>query len=144
MDESQELSCEVAQDRILESFDTELSLAEKDQLQQHCSRCEACASFMATQSDIDLRLWEQITAPELSPRFGGEIRAQVARRPHSSLPSWLPDAAYIAGSAVGLIVCAVTLPFPVQRIIVAGTLMTGLVYLLQTFVLGIGEDPTDS
>ena len=133
------MDCLEAQERILGSFDTALSQLEKNDLERHISGCAKCTEFANLQSQLDLRLREQITVPRLSSGFRPAMLASVARQRREPWPEWLPDVAHLAGSGVALGVCVLLLPFPAPAIVGTGALMAGLAYLLQTVLLAALE-----
>lgn len=137
------MNCREAQERFLEAFEGELTPLEKGQLEAHLSECPECTRFAALQSQLDLRLHEEITPPRLSSGFRADLRARIAREPRERWPEWLPDVAYLAGSGLAIAMCAFLLPLPVPVVLEAGILFAFLAYSLQTLLVSTLERKSD-
>lgn len=134
------MDCRETQERVLERFDGALDPMQTRQLEAHIAECPECAQFAAFQSQIDLRLREQIAAPQLSVGFRGGLQARIARKARESWPEWLPDVAHLAGCAAAIGACALLLPFSVPLVLGTGTLVALLAYTLQTLLFSALED----
>lgn len=137
------MDCREAQERVLESFDGALAPLEKSQLEKHIAECAECAQFAASQRQLDLRLREEIAAPQQSPGFRASLRARVARERREQWPDWLPDVAHLAGCAVAIASCALLLPLPIPVVLGTGVLVAFLTYSLQTLLVSVLEHKTD-
>lgn len=137
------MDCQGIQEKILEGFEGILSSEEKEQLDRHLSECPECAEFAALQSRLDVRLQEFISPPQLRPDFRVGLHAQMAQVRRETWLDWLPDAAYVAGSAVAVGSCALLLPLPVHVVLGAGVLVALIAYTLQTLVVGTLEQWTE-
>lgn len=133
------MDCHDAQERLLESFEGALSPQEKGQLERHLSECAECARFAVLQSQLDLRLHEEIAAPQLSSGFQARLQARIARQRREPWPDWLPDVAHLAGSAVAIGSCIFLLPLPVPVVLGTGILVALLTYSLQTLLVSALE-----
>ena len=133
------MDCRETQERLLESFESVLSPLEKGQLERHVSECPECEQFAALQSQLDLRLHQEITAPQLSSGFRASLQARIARERREPRPDWLPDVAHLAGSAVAIGSCVLLLPLPVPVVLGAGVLVAFLAYSLQTLLISALE-----
>src|SRR5215469_13481986 len=120
------MDCRETQDRLLESFEGSLSPLKKSQLHEHVSKCPHCAHFAAEQRQLDLRLRETITAPELGPGFRAAVRSRIAREQREPWPDWLPDVAYLAGSGLAISTCALLLPLPLPVVLEMGVVVAFL------------------
>lgn len=133
------MDCRETQERLLESFDEAVSFLEKDQLERHISGCPECAQFAVLQSQLDLRLRQEIAAPQLSSGFRPGLQACIARQRREPWPDWLPDVAHLAGSGVAIGSCALLLPLPVPIVVGTGVLLAFLTYALQTLLVSALE-----
>ena len=133
------MKCREAQERFLEAFEGELTPREKGVLEAHISECPECTQFAALQSQLDLRLHEVITPPELSSGFRAVLRVRIARQRRERWPDWLPDVAYLAGSGLAIAICAFLLPLPAPVVLEAGILFAFLAYSLQTLLVSTFE-----
>lgn len=138
------MDCRQTQERLLESFEGSApSPLERSQLERHISECPECAQFAALQSQLDLRLQEEIAAPQLSSGFRAGLQARIARERREPWPDWLPDVAHLAGSGVAIASCALLLPLPVPVVLGAGVLVAFLTYSLQTLLVSALEERID-
>lgn len=137
------MECSEIQERLLESFDGILSPLEKSQLEAHISGCPECAQFAALHTQLDRRLSQDISVPELSSGFRAALRARIAGEQRERWPDWLPDVAHLAGSAVAIVLCALLLPLPVPAVLATGVLVAFLAYALQTLLISALEPKTD-
>jgi anti-sigma factor RsiW len=137
------MDCRETQERLLETFEGTLSPMEKSQLEQHISECPECAQFAGLQSQLDLRLREEIAAPQLSSGFRPSLRARIARERRDPWPDWLPDLAHLAGSGVAIGLSALLLPLPVPVVLGTGVLVAFLAYSLQMLLVSALEQETD-
>jgi anti-sigma factor RsiW len=133
------MDCHETQERLLESFEGGLSPLEKGQLERHLSQCVGCTRFAALQSQLDLRLREEIAAPQLSSSFRSGLQARIRRQRQEPWPDWLPDVAHLTGSGVAIGLCAVLLPLPVPVVLGTGSLVAILAYSLQTLLVSAVE-----
>jgi anti-sigma factor RsiW len=137
------MDCCETQERLLESFEGALSPLEKGQLERHISECPECARFAVLQSQLDLRLQEEIVAPHLSPGFRAGLQRRIALQRREPWPDWLPDVAHLAGSGVAIGLCVLLLPLPVPVVLGAGILVAFLAYSLQTLLVSTLEQKMD-
>lgn len=137
------MECREALERILESFDEALAPLEKSQLERHIADCSECAEFAALQTLLDLRLHEQISAPQLSVGFRAGLQARIAREPRERWPDWLPDVAHLAGCAAAIGFCTLLLPLPVPVVLGTGFLISLVTYSLQALLVSALEQKTD-
>ncbi len=133
------MDCHETKERLLESLEGALSPLEKGRLERHLSECAECARFAVLQSQLDLRLREEIAAPQLSSGFRAGLQARIARQPREPWPDWLPDVAHLAGSAVAIGACIFLLPLPVPVVLGTGILVALLTYSLQTLLVSALE-----
>jgi hypothetical protein len=137
------MDCRETQERLLESFEGALSPLERGQLERHISECAECAQFATLQSQLDLRLHEEIVAPQLSPGFRAGLQARIARERREPWPDWLPDVAHLAGSGVAVGLCVLLLPLPASVVLGTGVLLAFLTYSLQTLLVSALEQKTE-
>lgn len=137
------MDCYEMQERILEGFEGVLSSEGKERLDRHLSECPECAEFAALQSQLDVRLQEEIAPAQLSPSFRVGLHAQMAQVRREPWPEWLPDVAHLAGSVVAIGSCALLLPLPVPVVLGAGVLVALIAYALQTLIVGTFEQWTE-
>jgi anti-sigma factor RsiW len=128
---------------ILDAFETPLSAAERESVDEHCSHCSACAQFAAVQSDVDQRLRRLITAPTLNTDFQNILVERIRRKPRATLPAWSPDVAYGIGAFFALIVSAMVLPFRPAMVLTAGVAISVAAYLLQSFIFVFVNESSD-
>ena len=137
------MDCREAQERVLENFDGALAPLEKSQLERHIAECPECAQFAVLQTQLDLRLNEAITAPQMSAGFRAGLQAHIAQEPRDAWPDWLPDVAHLAGSVIAIVSCALLLPLPVPVVLGTGVLVSFATYFLQTLLVSALEEKTD-
>jgi len=137
------MDCREIQESLLESFEGTLSALEKSQLDSHLPECPECKQFAVLQSQLDLRLHEEIAAPQLSSGFRAGLLAHIARQRREAWPDWLPDVAHFAGSGVAIGLCTLLLPLPVPVVLGTGSLVAFLTYALQTLLLSALERQVD-
>src|SRR5690242_15326678 len=113
------MNCHEAQERILESFER-VSAADGDALQAHLGSCAACAEFAAAQDKLEVQLREDFIGPELSPRFADAVKSRITPHAPDMLPAWLPDVAYLGGTAAALAVSAAVLPVATPVVVITG------------------------
>lgn len=141
MDET--MNCQETEQLILDAFETPLSAAERESVNEHCSHCSACAQFAAVQSELDQRLRRFITAPALNTDFRNLVMANIHQRPRPALHAWSPDVAYGIGALVALIVSSIVLPFRLETVLALGVTMSVAAYLLQSFIFVFVNEPYD-
>ena len=134
------MDCLEAQEKILESLEGVLAAADQGRLQHHLSGCDSCVRFAAAQRVLDCRLAESIQPPALSPGFGAGLRARLRPHPRGQWAMWLPDAAYLAGAAVALTLCAVVLPLPPAAVLPVGAGLAIVGYAVQVIFVGVLEE----
>lgn len=137
------MDCRKIQESLLESIEGTLSALDKSQLDHHLAECPECKQFGVLQSQLDHRLREEITAPQLSPGFRSGLLADIARQRREPWPDWLPDVAHFAGSGVAIGLCTLLLPLPVPVVLGMGALVAFLTYELQTILLSALERQTE-
>jgi hypothetical protein len=137
------MDCREVQERFLESFEGALSSPEKGELERHISDCADCRPFAILQRQLDLRLQQEIVAPQLSAAFRAGLQARIALERREPWPDWLPDVAHFAGSGVAVGFCALLLPLPVPIVLGTGVLMAFLTYSLQTLLVSALEQKTE-
>jgi len=137
------MNCQETEQLILDGFETTLSAAERDSVDEHCSHCSACAQFAAVQSEVDQRLRRFITAPALNTDFRNLLMERIRRKPPATLPAWSPDVAYGIGGFVALIVSAMALPFRPETVITIGVAICVAAYLIQSFIFVFVIEPSD-
>lgn len=137
------MSCDEAQDRILQRVDGMLGAHEVESLDAHIADCAECAQFELQQLDLDSRL--SAALPPL--QLGSDFRAAVQRRIDAAEPKqpWidvLPDYAHLAGCAIATTVTVAMFPAYASIIISVGAITTVFTYLAQT-MLGSALDEMD-
>lgn len=141
MDET--MNCQETEQLILDAFETPLSAAERESVDEHCSQCSACAQFAAVQSELDHRLRRFITAPALNTDLRNLLMERIRQRPRAALPAWSPDVAYGIGAVVALIVSSIVLPFKPETVLTLGVAISLAAYLLQSFIFVFVNGPYD-
>ncbi len=141
MDET--MNCQETEQLILDAFETPLSAAERESVDEHCSQCSACAQFAAVQSELDHRLRRFITAPALNTDLRNLLMERIRQRPRAALPAWSPDVAYGIGAFVALIVSSILLPFKPETVLTLGVAISVAAYLLQSFIFVFVYGPYD-
>jgi anti-sigma factor RsiW len=134
------MDCQDAQEKLLESFDGALSPDDSRQLERHLAACPNCAKFGEVLKALDLQLKQAITAPRLSPGFRAALKARIDRQPRRLWTHWLPDVAYLAGSATAILWCVVLLPFPVSAVLWIGALIAAISYSFQALLFSALEE----
>ena len=137
------MDCREIQESLLGSFEGTLSPLETSQLDRHLAECPECRRFAVLQSQLDLRLREEIAAPQLSSRFRAGLMARIARQRREPWPDWLPDVAHLAGSGVAIGLCTLLLPLPVPVVLGTGVVVAFLTYALQTLLVSALERQID-
>jgi anti-sigma factor RsiW len=141
MDET--MNCQEMEQLILDALETPLSAAERESVDEHCSRCSACAQFAAVQSELDHRLRRFISAPALNADFRNRLMARIGQHPRPALHAWSPDVAYGIGAFVALIVSSIVLPFKPETVLTVGVAICVAAYLLQSFIFVFVNEPYD-
>jgi anti-sigma factor RsiW len=141
MDET--MNCQETEQLILDAFETPLSAAERESVDEHCSHCSACAEFAAVQSELDHRLGRFISAPALNSDFRNLLMKRIRRQPRAVLPVWSQDVAYGVGAFVALIVSSIVLPFKPETVLTLGIAICVAAYLLQSFIFVFVNEPYD-
>ena len=134
------MDCHGIQERFLESLDAGPPDAS---VQEHLAVCQDCARFAALQRQLELRLREHFTAPQLSAGFRPELRKRMAREKAERWPDWLPDAALAAGAGLAIPVCGLLLPMPLPTALGVGALAAFAAYTVQTLLISALERVTD-
>jgi len=134
------VNCPEAQNKILESFDDRASFVEDQKLQSHLSACIDCSQFAELNLTIDRQLMESLKAPALSARFQPELRRRIQSYERQQWASWLPDAAYIAGSVVALLLCTALLPIPHSIALSGGAFIATAAYVIQSVLMSSLEE----
>jgi len=141
MDET--MNCQETEQLILDAFETPLSAAERESVDEHCSHCSACAQFAAAQSELDRHLRRFISAPPLNTDFRNLLMARIQQRPRPALHAWSPDVAYGIGAFLALIVSSIVLPFKPETVLTLGVATCVAAYLLQSFIFVFVNEPYD-
>jgi len=141
MDET--MNCQETEQLILDAFEIPLSAAERESVDEHCSRCSACAQFAAVHSELDRRLRRVISAPRLNTDFRDRLMTRIGQRPRPALHAWSPDVAYGIGAFVALIVSSIVLPFKPETVLTLGVAISVAAYLLQSFIFVFVNEPYD-
>jgi anti-sigma factor RsiW len=134
------MNCQDAQEKLLESFDGALSPADSRQLERHLAACPNCAEFGELLNALDLQLKQAIPAPRLSPGFRAALLARIDRQPRRLWTHWLPDVAFLAGSAAAILWCAVLLPSPASAVLWIGALIAAISYSFQALLFSSLEE----
>ena len=137
------MNCHETEQLILDAFETPLSAAERESIDEHCSHCSACAQFAAVQSELDHRLRRFIVAPQLGPHLRNLLMEKIRQRPRVALPAWSPDIAYGIGAVVALIASCIVLPFKPETVLTLGVAMCIAAYLCQSLIFGFVNEPSD-
>jgi predicted anti-sigma-YlaC factor YlaD len=133
------MDCREIRESLLDSLEGTLSPLEKSQLDRHLAECPECSQFAVLQRQLDIRLHDEIAAPQLSPGFRAGLLARIARQGREPWPDWLPDVAHLAGSGVAIGLCTLLLPLPVPVVLGTGVLVAFLTYSLQTLLISALE-----
>jgi anti-sigma factor RsiW len=134
------MDCQHAKEKLLESFDGALSADDSRQLERHLAACPNCTEFGNLLSELDLQLKEAITGPRLSPGFRAALQTRIDRQPRGLWMHWLPEAAYLAGSAAAILWCVVLLPFPASAVLWTGALIAAASYSFQALLFSSLEE----
>ena len=134
------MDCQDAKEKLLESYESELSGESKRQLERHLAACPNCVGFAASLNKIDVQLKEAIRAPRLSPGFRAALRARIDRQPRGLWTDRLPDVAYLACSGAAILCCLFLLPFPASSVLWIGALIAATGYSFQTLLFSSVEE----
>ena len=137
------MNCPEARAKILERFDDRVSSAEKQEVEHHLSACDNCPQFAELQRAIDRQLIESLKVPVVSVDFQPKLRRRIQSYQREQWATWLPDAAYLAGSAAALLLCTALLPIPHSIVLSSGAVIAMAAYVMQSVFLCYGQTRDD-
>ena len=73
------MTCQAAQELILESLDCRIDEEQQIRLESHIAQCEMCRSFREVQRVLDAALAFHCVAPQLSPAFRSKLAREDQR-----------------------------------------------------------------
>ena len=99
------MTCQAAQELILESLDCRIDEEQQIRLESHLAQCEMCRSFREAQRELDAALAAHCVAPQLSPAFRSKLAHKIRREKRQALQEWLPDLLHLGGGIVATTAC---------------------------------------
>jgi putative zinc finger protein len=134
------MTCQSAQELILEGLDCRIDGEQKIRLESHIAQCETCRSFWEAQRDLDAALTAHCVAPELSPAFRSKLAHKISGEKKGAFQEWLPDVLHLGGGIVATTACFVWLPVAPAVVFTVGIALTFFSYVLQTMFRFLLED----
>ena len=126
------MTCQTAQELILESLDCGIDEEQEIRLESHIAECEMCRSFREAQRVLDAALASHCVAPQLSPTFRSALDRKISGEKRQALQEWLPDLLHLGGGTVATTACVLWLPVSPAVVFVVGIALTFVSYVLQT------------
>ena len=128
------MTCQEAEELLLESFDDTPSPALRRALDAHLAGCRECSAFAAQLRAVDAELAAVLTPPAIPASLAPAVRARVRRERIATLAENLPDIIHLAGCGAATVVSAVLLPFDSRITIAAGLGFTCVTYVFMALV----------
>ena len=126
------MTCQTAQELILEGFDCRIDEEQQTRLESHIAQCEMCRSFREAQRVLDAALAAHCVAPQLSPAFRSKLAHRIRGEKRQALQEWLPDLLHLGGGIVATTACFLWLPVAPAVVFTIGIALTFFSYVLQT------------
>jgi hypothetical protein len=126
------MTCQAAQELILESLDCRIDEDQEIHLESHIAQCEMCLSFREAQGVLDAALAAHCVAPQLSPTFRSKLAHKIKGEKRQALQEWLPALLHLGGGAVATTACVLWLPVSPAVVFTGGIALTFVSYVLQT------------
>ena len=126
------MTCQAAQELILESLDCRIDEEQQIRLESHIAQCETCRSFREAQRVLDAALASHCVAPQLSPAFKSKLARKISGEKRQALQEWIPDVLHLGGGIVATAACSLWLPVSAAVVLTFGAALTFVSYVLQT------------
>ena len=126
------MTCQTAQELILESLDCQIDEEEQIRLESHIAQCQLCRSFREAQGVLDAALAAHCVAHQLSPAFRLKLAHKISSQKRQALQEWLPDVLHLGGGTVATTACVLWLPLSPAVVFAVGGALTFVSYVLQT------------
>ena len=128
------MTCQEAEEMLLESFDEPATPVVRRALDAHVAGCRACSAFAAQLRAVDAKLAAILKAPAVPASRAPGIRGRVRRERVAALTENLPDIIHLAGCGAVTVGCAALLPFDPRITIAAGLGITCVTYVFMALV----------
>ena len=126
------MTCQAAQELILESLDSRLDAGQQNIVESHIAQCEMCRSFRDAHHGLDAALAAYCVAPQLSSTFRTKLAHRISGEKRRALQEWLPDLVHLGGGIVATAACFLWLPVSPTAVLTVGIALTFVSYVLQT------------
>jgi hypothetical protein len=126
------MTCQAAQELILESLDCRIGEEQQIRLESHIAQCQMCRSFWEAQAVLDTALAAHCLAPQLSPAFRSKLADRIRGEKRQALQECLPDLLHLGGGIVATTACVLWLPVSPAVVFTGGIAFTFVSYVLQT------------
>jgi len=128
------MTCEEAEELLLESFDEAPAPVLRRALDAHVAGCRGCTAFAAQLRTVDAQLGAALSPPAIPASLAPAIRAQVRRERVATMVESLPDIIHLAGCGLATLVSAALLPIDPPITIAAGLGLTCVTYVFMAVV----------
>ena len=128
------MTCEEAEELLLESFDEAPAPVLRRALDAHVAGCRQCSAFAAQLRAVDVELTAALKPADAPASLAPAVRARVRRERITAVTDNLPDIIHLAGCGVATVVCAALLPFDPRVTIAAGLGFTCVTYVFMAMV----------
>jgi len=126
------MTCQAAQELILESLDGGIDKEQQTRLESHLAQCDVCRSFQEAQRALDGALADHYVAPQLSAAFKSKLSGKIRAEKKRALQEWIPDVLHLGGGIVATGACFLWLPVSPTTVLTVGATLTLGGYVLQT------------
>ena len=126
------MTCQAAQELILECLDCRIDEEQQIRLESHIAQCQTCRSFRETQGVLDAALVAHCTAPQLSPTFRSKLADKIRGEKRQALQEWLPDLLHLGGGIAATATGVLWLSVSPAVVLTVGIALTFFSYVLQT------------
>jgi predicted anti-sigma-YlaC factor YlaD len=126
------MTCQAAQELILESLDGGIDKEQQTRLESHLAQCDLCQSFQEAQRVLDGALADHYVAPQLSAAFRSKLARKIRAEKRHALQEWIPDLLHLGGGIVATVASFLWLPVSPTAILTVGATLTLGGYVLQT------------
>jgi hypothetical protein len=137
------MTCQEAEDLLLESFDEAPAPVLRRALDAHVAGCHGCSAFAAQLRAVDVELAAVLQPPAVPASLAPGIHARVRRERIAALAENLPDLIHLAGCGAATVVSAALLPFDAPITVAAGLGFTCVTYVFMALVRWSIETTTD-
>lgn len=127
------MTCQEAEELLLESFDEALAPALRRAVGAHVAGCRGCTAFAAQLQAVDTELTAALK-PVIPASLAPGIRARVRQERNRAVTENLPDIIHLTGCGAATLVSAALLPIDPPITIAAGLGLTCVTYVFMAVV----------